>query len=161
MSKGQVFTTDFIASITIFSFFLIFFGLAWNSSIVKFVNSGDSSKIQTSNTFSLLQTEGAPEDWNADNVSVPGLYDENYLSAEKFLELKSMTLSKKRSLLRSSEFLIKIEYLNGSQVTYNGEVLRFSSENIPDNKSIYVRRTIAVLDESRKRVELNYYSWQN
>lgn len=155
-----MFTADFIASITIFSFFLIFFGIAWNSSILQFVSQEDNSQIEASNTFSLLQTEGHPQNWTESNVSIPGIYEGNYISSQKFLTLKNLSVSEKRSLLRTSEYLLEVRYLNGTVVQYDNRDLSFKSSNISENSSIYVNRKISVLDENRKRVELHYYSWQ-
>ena len=161
MNKGQVFTTDFIASITIFSFFLLFFGIAWNSSIDMFLERADSQETRMDDVYSLMKTEGAPSNWAEDNVSVIGFYEEGFLSAEKVSKFIDLPSSEKRRLLKTQEFLLEARYLNGSLVNYQGHDLKTNTSQIPEDRSVYVRNSITVLEENRKRVKLNYYSWEN
>jgi len=163
-SKGQIFTPDFAASVVLFSLFLLSFGLIWNSAMSSFIQEGNLPERQHQYSFSLLKTSGAPEDWNRSNIRSPGLYSEGFLSAEKFLEFKQVGVTEQESLLRSQNFYMKIENMDGSKASYNGQNLTiFSgadfSSDIPGNSTIYTSRQISVLEEKGKRVELQFYTW--
>lgn len=161
LTKGQVFLADFVASIALFSVFLMLFGLLWNTSIEKF-DATNTVQNRGEYTFSLLRTEGAPEDWNASNVEVPGLYDgEGYLSKSKFLELKSLPESRLRTLLKTQGYILELKYLNGSTVTAEGDKLRLNSSKLPSNSSVYTHNEIAVTSSDKKRVILDFLRWDN
>ena len=164
--KGQVFTPDFAASIVLFSVFLLMFGVIWNTSIDMFVEDSSVDSDQHHYSFSLLKTPGQPSDWNSSNVEVPGLYSDGYLSAEKFLEFYDVNVEDQRRLLRAGDFYMRVQYLNGSTVSYNGQELEaFSdsgfgpSRNFPENSTVYATRELSILRENGKRVELRYYTW--
>jgi len=169
LNKGQVFTPDFVASIALFSLFLIMFGVVWNTSIDLFVDESNVEEVQHDYTFSLLRTQGYPHDWNTSNVEIPGLYTENgFLSAEKFKEFYDLGVGDQRRVLRADDFYMRLKYLNGTTVSYQGnEMEAFSgpdftdSRPVPQNKTVYASRKLAVLEENGKRVELRYYTWPN
>ncbi|MFB6158176.1 MAG: hypothetical protein ABEJ95_00780 [Candidatus Nanohalobium sp.] len=161
MSKGQLFAADFSASVMIFSFFILFFGLAWNSSLDLFASERNILHDQGEYTFNILKTSGSPENWDSSDVKVPGLYIEGRLSERKVLELKNLSESVQRRLLKTQEFMLEVNYLNGSTVMENGENLTVQTSALPVNRSVYVHQATAVLREDRKRAELNYYTWQN
>lgn len=164
--KGQVFTPDFAASIVFFSFFLLIFGMVWNTSVDAFTQREPVEQVQHDYTFNLLTTSGSPSDWNSSNVEVPGLYQDRYLSAEKFLNLYDLTVSDQRRILRASDFYLGITDLEGDVITYNGRNLEaFSgtgagSFNVPQNQSVYASRKVSVLEETGKRAQLRYYTWE-
>ena len=164
--KGQVFTPDFAASIVFFSFFLIIFGTVWNTSVDAFTHREPVAEVQHDYTFNLLTTSGSPEGWNSSNVELPGLYNEGYLSAEKFLDFYDLPVNRQRSILRAEEFYIGITDFEGDTLSYDGRTLEaFSStgagsRNVPQNQSVYASRKVSVLEETGKRVQLRYYTWQ-
>lgn len=163
--KGQVFTPDFVASVAIFSFFLLVFAVIWNTSMEMFLDNQSDVEVQHEYTFSLLKTSGAPENWNSTNVTVPGLYEDGYLSAEKILELRDVSLDRQRKILKAQEFYLGVYYLNESLVNYRNTPLEVytgsgADTNYPVNNSVYASKQISVLEENRKRVELRYYTWQ-
>lgn len=160
MSKGQVFTADFIASVTIFSFFILFFGLTWNSSIDILLQDRNTVEERMNNRFSLLQTEGYPENWDTSTVSILGLYDGRFLSLDKFSKLQSLDENKIKRLLKTQEYKLGLSFLNGSQVTYLGSNMSFLSSEIPENKSVYLKESIVVIEEYGKRAELRYLVWR-
>ena len=165
-NKGQIFTSDFVASFALFSLFLILFGTLWNTSIDMFTEEVDTLENQHDYTFSLLKTSGNPSDWNSSNVEIPGLYRHGDLDAEKFLELKDISNSSKRRLLKAQNLHIRVEYLNGSLVEWNGQNLQTytnSGENsvVPKNQTVYVSNQETILDQNGERVELRYYTWHN
>jgi hypothetical protein len=164
-SKGQVFIPDFAASVVLFSLFLLAFGLIWNSAMASFIQEGDLTERQHRYTFSLLKTSGAPADWNSTNVEIPGLYSDGFLSAEKLVDFNEIFPDRQESLLRLQNFYIEVQYLNGTLVRHEGENLRVysggnvSAGEVPEDTSVYSSKEISVLKEKRKRVELQFYSW--
>jgi hypothetical protein len=166
--KGQIFAPDFVASIVLFSFFLLFFGVIWNGAVKAFIHEPAVTENQNDYAFSLLKTSGKPENWTPDSVVVPGLYSEGRISAEKFYNFFQLDVQEQRKLLRVQDFYMELEYLNESTVSYQGQELRAfsgpefeSAGNFPSNSSVYVEREISVLKENGKRVELQFYSWDN
>jgi hypothetical protein len=169
LRKGQFFTPDFAASVVLFSMFLLIFGLIWNSAMGMFIQEGNIADRQHQYTFSLLKTSGTPVNWNSDNVELPGFYSDGFISAEKFAEFKSMGVKRQEELLRSQNFYLEIQYLNGSTVSYEGgddsTALRafsggnVSAGNVPEDSSVYASKELSVLKEKGKRVELQFYSW--
>ena len=165
-NKGQIFTSDFVASFALFSLFLILFGTLWNTSIDMFTQEVDTLENQHDYTFSLLKTSGHPSDWNSSNVEIPGLYRDGNLDAEKFLDLKDISNLSKRRLLKAQNLHIRVEYLNGSLVELNEQNLQTytnSGENgvVPENQTVYVSNQETILDQNGERVELRYYTWHN
>ncbi|QGA81004.1 hypothetical protein [Candidatus Nanohalobium constans] len=164
-AKGQVFTPDFVASVAIFSFFLLIFAVIWNTSMEMFLDDQNEVEVQHDYTFSLLKTDGAPQNWNSTNVTVPGLYQEGYLSAEKVLELRDVSLERQRQVMKAQEFYLGVYTLNGSLANHEGRPLEVfigseDGDRYPDNSTVYVSKQISVLEENRERAELRYYTWQ-
>jgi len=131
-----------------------------------FVDKNNENTIQHDQTVSLLQTSGHPKNWNQSNVNIPGLYHNGKISSKKFLKFSNISTSKQKTLLRTQEFYITIVYLNGTTATFQGKNLSESSQSnfkgkLPENSSVYTSRKIAVLNNTRKRVQLRYYSWEN
>jgi hypothetical protein len=131
----------------------------------SFIEDENVPEKQHDYTFSLLKTSGNPSDWNESNVAVPGLYSNGYVTAEKLLEFKDLGVRKQEELLRTQNFYMELEQLNGSVATYNGRNLAvfsgasFSPDNIPTESTVYTSRQISVLEEKGKRVEFQLYTW--
>lgn len=157
-NKGQVFVSDLTASITIFSFFLIFLGFAWNTSLDTFLND-DKAEIYRSQTFNNIQSEGYPTNWNKSNVQVPGILTEGYVNRTKLSYLKNMSLNRQRKLLKAQEFYLKPQYLNDTTVKTGNKSLRINSSQVPDDKSVYVEKAVLLDSKTQKRVMLEYYRW--
>lgn len=159
LDKGQVFTADLVASIAVFSIFLGAFGLIWNISIDKFDNTNNPENIG-GYTFSSLTSSGFPENWKASNVEILGLYSDGLLNTTKVSDIRNIPRSDLKRLLRSQEFLLKLEYLNESVVTRGGSPLRYNTSPIPSKKSVYVYRDIGVTAQTQKRVILEFMRWK-
>lgn len=171
--KGQIFTPDFVASITLFSIFLLMFGIIWNSSIQMFLGGSNTADRQNSYAFDILKTSGQPDNWTSETVEVPGLYSDGRFSAEKFLEFYNLGVQDQRRLLRTQEFFMRLQYLNGTTVEYESEEYtretlkaysgpsRASLGAFPENSSVYVEEEIGLLEQNGKRVKLQFYSWEN
>jgi hypothetical protein len=112
------------------------------------------------NRFSLLQTEGYPENWDSSSVSVLGVYNDKFLSLDKLSRLRSIEKSKIKRLLKAQEYKLDLTFLNGSQVTYQGSNMSYSSSKIPENKSVYLKQSITVIEEYGKRARLRYLVWK-
>lgn len=164
--KGQVFTPDFTASVVFFSFFLLVFGTVWNTSIDAFTQRQSVEEVQHDYSFDLLKTSGSPRNWNRTNVETPGLYRDGYLSAEKFLEFYNLPVSEQRTFLRAEDFYMSITDLQGDVLSYSGRNLETYSDTgvgsleVPQNQTVYASREVTVLDETGKRVQLRYYTWE-
>ena len=133
--------------------------------MATFIQDGDVPEKQHRYTFSLLKTSGEPKDWNSSNVTIPGFYEDGVIKAEKFLDFKDVGVRKQEELLRTQNFYMELENLNGTLASYNGRNLTifsgasFSSENIPTKSTVYTSRQISVLEEKGKRVKFQFYTW--
>jgi len=156
--KGQVFVSDLTASITIFSFFLIFLGFAWNTSLDNFLNE-DKAEVYRSQTFNNIQSEGYPTNWNKTSVQVPGILSEGKVNRTKLFYLKNMSLNNQRTLLKAQEFYFKTQYLNGTILRADNKSLRINSSVLPEDKSVYVEKAVSLDGKTQKRVMLEYYRW--
>lgn len=159
LSKGQVFTADLIASIAVFSSFLVAFGVLWNVSVKNSLETGPMEGAEGRYTFSLLRSEGSPPNWNTTNVKIPGVYSNGLLDRNKFLRLKNLSQSRLVGLLRSQGFRLKATYLNGTALTVNGTDLVVSTSQIPENRSVQTFRSLTLDSRTRKRVKLAFYRW--
>ena len=157
-NKGKVFVSDLTASITIFSFFLIFLGFAWNTSLDTFLNE-EKAEVYRSQTFNNIQSEGYPTNWNKTNVQVPGILSEGRVNRTKLSYLKNMSLNRQRTLLKAQEFYLKPTYLNGTTLKTGNKALRVNSSKVPGDKSVYVEKAVSLDGKTQKRVVLEYYRW--
>ena len=181
--KGQIFTSDFVASFALFTLFLVIFGVLWNISVDVFGQETDNLERKHDYSFSLLKTPGHPNNWNASNVKILGIYRNGNLDAEKFLELKNFSNFKKRKLVGVQNFHLRAEYLNDTLSKYQGEKLQTytdvgetkpipgeqyinNSESeivtiTPRNQTVYASSQETIIDQTGERVELRYYTWQD
>lgn len=147
-SKAQVFLPDFVSSVAIFSFILVFSMIIWNSLVVNNFSGNREDLVlnaERSQTL-LLETSGYPSDWNGSNVVVPGLLSSGHISPQKVLYLKRMNDKARNKLLKNAyhNFTLKNENrlatFNGSKLTFgyqinNSEDLITLHETVSVNKS--------------------------
>lgn len=163
LSKGQIFTADFMASIGLFTVMLVMFGSIWNTSVDTYSPEVDTQRNQHKYSFNLLQTSGHPSNWNSTNIEIPGIYENGYISGKKFLELKNLSKNKKNNVFNVKNFQIKVRNLNGTLKTINGTDLKTNStENseLPESKTIHTSKKYALLKETNERVKLRYNTWR-
>lgn len=165
-TKGQIYTADFISSVVVFSVIIVLYGAIWNTTVDKTKSDGNPQIKQHSMTFELLKTSGYPQNWNTTNVEIIGLYNNSYLDTNKFLKLKNISGSKKRTLLRTDKYWIELQYENGSTVSRNNLSLVDSSlknNNLSkiDSKKIdvYTSAVNSISLRNGQRIEMKYYSW--
>jgi len=162
LSKGQVFMTDMVASIAVFSFFLVTFGVIWNVSTDDVTNRENLKEFKGQYTFEILRSEGSPPNWNKTNITDPGIYRNGKLDRDKFQKLEDLSKSRLRQLLRSQGYRIQAEYLNETPLSVSGDRLLINStEKIPANRSVRTYRTVTLDQKTGKRVELSFYRWSS
>ncbi|EGQ44029.1 MAG: hypothetical protein J07AB43_03690 [Candidatus Nanosalina sp. J07AB43] len=162
MNKGQVFMTDMVASIAVFSFFLVTFGVIWNVSTDEVTSRENLKEFKGQYTFEILRSEGSPPNWNKTNITHPGIYQSGKLDRDKFQKLDDLTRSRLRQLLRSQGYRLQAEYLNETPLRRSGDRLLINStEKIPANRSVRTYRTITLDQRTGKRVELSFYRWSS
>jgi hypothetical protein len=162
LNKGQVFMTDMVASIAVFSFFLVTFGVIWNVSTDEVTSRENLKEFKGQYTFEILRSEGSPPNWNKTNITDPGIYQSGKLDRDKFQKLDDLTRSRLRQLLRSQGYRLQAEYLNETPLRSSGDRLLINStEKIPANRSVRTYRTITLDQRTGKRVELSFYRWSS
>ena len=123
--KGQVWSFDFIASVTIFFMVLMVLFFVWeyttlqNNDQIVF-NDMESTALDTIDT--MIRVRGFPEQWDSSNVEVLGLAsEENVLNESKLLEFVSMDYYNSRRVLGilGYGFYFQVLNLNDTQA-YSG-----------------------------------------
>ncbi|GEM_PF-5812351 len=154
--------TDMVASIAVFSFFLVTFGVIWNVSTDEVTSRENLKEFKGQYTFEILRSEGSPPNWNKTNITDPGIYQSGKLDRDKFQKLDDLTRSRLRQLLRSQGYRLQAEYLNETPLRSSGDRLLINStEKIPANRSVRTYRTITLDQRTGKRVELSFYRWSS
>ena len=146
--RAQIWSMDFIASITIFILMFSVVVFSWN-----YINTQNTERSLFSDMQVLgldvsdiiVRIPGNPEDWNESNVQSIGLATrENVLNETKVEQFISMDYDTTRSLLGLSnkEFYFSVEYLNGTIVEYNGKNMTAGTYPINHTTSVPVYRTV-------------------
>ncbi len=153
-SKGQIWTSDFLAGTLILTFILLFFLLMWNSTAIRWnTESGYlqrfSSAIFTADA--LLTTPGQPANWETlagvGNVSTFGLVSgRNEISnakIEKFVaENSSYEIIKDKIGMQFYDFKLTITNLDGTS-----EYHQFGKPPPADAESTVVER-LGIINDS-------------
>jgi hypothetical protein len=91
--KAEVFSTDFIAGLTIFLMAVVIFESFYgnlDSEIGSYKVRNDAQTRANSVADILATSPGYPNNWNFANVETIGLYDSGFLSLDKFNQLMSV-----------------------------------------------------------------------
>lgn len=164
MSKGQVFSPDFISSIVVFTVVVSIFMLSWNSIAGNLSAPGVEETIRRTayqTTTFLISTKGYPEKWNSSNVEVPGFAEsDNVLNFTKLQEFDNVSLAEQKSLLKADNFYLAFQNESGN-MTLSGKELVYGS--YPENPSTAVVITRSVLinhSKTFKESQMLYVSYQ-
>ncbi len=125
--KGQIWSLDFISSLTIFLLVLSSLFMAWNFLSVQAQEQNALERIELLGlevSDSILRTPGIPENWNSSNVEVIGLaYSDNIIDPDKLSNLNSTPYDQTRILMTMGyDFYLKIEDLNGTVYLEKGSI---------------------------------------
>lgn len=142
--KGQMWTMDFAVSIVIFALMVGIVIFAWNYSIQNSsdqvnLNILENDVIMISDT--LIRVPGMPEDWNASNVRVIGLAEEeNVLNETKVLQFINMGYTQIKGLfgIGNYEFYFEMRYPNNTVMEIGGISLNKGTDPIGQNTSVVV-----------------------
>ena len=122
--KGQIWSLDFVTSVTVFLMVLIPLLFIWNYVNIQNEQQIFFDDVETSALFisdSLIRTKGNPEGWNTANVVQIGLAaKENTLNTTKVSYLISMGNSeynRTRTILTGGyEFFLNLTDINGTSI---------------------------------------------
>ncbi len=119
--KAQIWFTDFVIAILIFSFILIaYYTYTTNISKEDF-SSMDNLVADAKTISSSLTTGGSPENWNSDNVEIVGFTDEyNRIDNTKFVEFTKINYNKTKKLL-GTPYDYSLFFVNESNDVQNVE----------------------------------------
>lgn len=125
--KGQIWSIDFAASLTIFVLVLSSLFMVWNFLSVQAQEQKALEKIELlalEVSDSILRTPGIPEDWNSSNVDIIGLsYSDHIIDPSKLINLNSTPYDQARLLMTMGyDFYLKIEDLNGTVYLEKGYI---------------------------------------
>ena len=93
--SAQVFSLDFIVGFVMFMIILVIAG----KQLINIIPSNSYSQLYDENVYlsnTLLQP-GYPSDWNAGNVLIPGLAENNSLDVGKLTNLNAFTFDEQKS----------------------------------------------------------------
>lgn len=162
-NKGQVFLPDFVGSVVIFSFILMYFMIGWNG-LVGDSLSDDRAELTLGAERSLtllLDTQGYPNNWNSSQVEVPGLRNQKgFLSARKILTMKSMAHDERTQLFRNQNHNFTL-LEEGNIARANGTRLTFGVGFEDAETLISLKRSVVVNKSGEKvRMEAVYREWE-
>ncbi len=133
--KGQIFSSDFVVSIFLFTFILSLSILIWNNINDQIsqreINSIAQTRLVSISTM-LVETSGLPENWedlgSVSEISQIGLATKgNVLSSSKILALKNLPYGNAMNILGLENERIYIVFIdaNGNTLNENGEEMKF------------------------------------
>ncbi len=123
---GQIWSLDFMSSVTVFFFILIVLFFTWDyatyqSTDQMIFNEMENRALTTADM--IIRSRGFPEDWNESNVQVLGLAEEeNILNQTKILTFVGMDYDVTRQIfgIPSFHYHFRITNLNGSIASLQG-----------------------------------------
>ena len=159
MRKAQVWYTDFIVGVLIFSIVIVTYfyyverSEASDENLMGFI-------ISEAKTISgYLVTEGFPTNWTGANVSTVGISDGAYrIDMDKLSTFNTWGYEERRGYLHTTkDYYFFIEYLNGTKFN---ELCKDPFQNCSDwNKSNHLAQTTRLLiyNQSIVKLVLNIY----
>lgn len=177
MSKGQVFTADFMASVAILGLSLAVFATMWNLGISSQVRFSDEEQLKSRSERAadfLVTTSGYPENWEdaGVEVSIPGFASsQNVLSVRKIEEFASIDYDNRTSMLNVRGFSIQFRNTSGNIMDYEDMTGDTTYENQPFNQGqpvpedaetvVKVKREAALnISGDLIPAEVNYITWR-
>lgn len=117
MSKGQIFSIDFMASLMFFLPFLLIMIFLWNYSETQYTETERTIDMRDKAVLIsdlLLKSEGYPKDWNSANVVTLGLAKENNkISNEKLNRLYEINCTRFKEIFDMKyNFFLEITDVN-------------------------------------------------
>lgn len=173
--NGQLFSIDFIFSLSIFLTILFMMIQTWhrlNNEITQYeMYTEIESKILIVSNL-LVKTSGYPDNWetinlpnDADKIISLGLAEkENVLSAKKILKFLDLNYNVSKTILGIPryDFCIEITNRTGDVITLNGKEIKCNLPK-PDISNVYSIKRLSVLkdEDSRKIVFFNMVLWRS
>jgi hypothetical protein len=145
MSRGQVFTTDFIIGLLL--------TLAAVLSVVFLLPTDDVAFSDDGERIAVLMTEGVPANWNNTTVIVPGFLSNDRFNETKIAAFAALPEAKQKQLLG-----IRSDY--SITFTMNGTVLPLCTTcgAVPASyKELLPMRRIALLGPNVTMMEVRLY----
>lgn len=117
MSKGQIFSIDFMASLMFFLPFLLIMIFLWNYSEIQYAETERTIDMRDKAVLIsdlLLKSEGYPKDWNSANVVTLGLAKENNkISNEKLNRLYEINCTRFKEIFDMKyNFFLEVTDIN-------------------------------------------------
>jgi hypothetical protein len=140
--KAEVFSTDFVAGLTIFLMAIVIFESFYGNleSEIGNYKTRNDAQIMANRVADVLSTSpGYPQNWNSSNVKVIGLYDSGRFSLERFDQLKNINYNVAKTMMGLGFYNIYLEVTNstGSMI---GSYTYGSKEDENASQVFYVRR---------------------
>lgn len=144
--KGQIFTSDFSASIFIFFIIVSVAFMSWNMAVNKVNEFDDYGLMQEKSQHVsdiLIRTPGYPLDWNSTSVGIIGLstQDQHVLDPHKLSELKLMDYDSMKSGLGISRYDFSLKFLS----TKDLELIRLGGLAQGKNLAIFAKNETGYL----------------
>jgi len=158
MKKSQVWYTDFMIGIFIFSIIVvIFYTYAHSAEQDPKVIITDLSVDAKSISGSLV-TEGYPSNWTLDNVVVIGLTDgKQRIVPSKLSMFADMDYYQTKTKLRTNyEYYFYLEYMNGTRIDIDGK----DSLGLDPNSSSNLMSLSRIMVYDSKLVNMVVQLWQ-
>ena len=162
--KGQVFSTDFAASLLVFSVLLTAFIITWNMALATPEDVSEQElRSEAYRTADLMiQTQGEPSDWDADPPTptfVGFATEKSYvLNETKMSEFEQLSYNEQEELLDAPDFQLTITNME------TGDTLLEEGEDFSDAETVIPITRYATVPtaniEERDMVEVEYTVWQ-
>jgi len=132
--KAQIWSLDFALSLLIFMSALFAMALAWNFISASTLQNQELKELHMkAMTLSdaLIRTSGIPQDWNATNVQIIGLaQDENVLNATKVDYFTTMDYDRARALMDIGQYNFYFEVLDLNNTVQKNTTVPISDESV-------------------------------
>lgn len=162
--KGQIFTTDFMASIAVLGFLITLFMTIWSLGItaVDDMDREDLIDNQGQRTTTILaQTTGYPENWHqTEETRIPGFANpEGTLNINKIEEFEQKNYETQLELLRTINFYLEFRPHDEDSEIDPIETGQYPTE---DSRLVipYTREVVLQDDQNQAEAEMRYIVWE-
>lgn len=159
--KGQIFTTDFMASVVVLGFIVMLFMTMWSLGITIVDDMDRETLIENQaqrTTTILAQTTGYPENWHeTEETRIPGFATpEGTLDWEKIQEFEEKEYQNQLELIRTTNFHLEF---NAEDENYNLETGEEPTEEalliIPFDREVVIQDGQNLIE-----AEMRYIVWE-
>jgi len=162
--KGQIFTTDFMASIVVLGFIITLFMTLWSLGIMMADDTDRVDLIENQGqrtTTILAQTTGFPENWHqTEETRIPGFANaDGTLNIDKIQHFEQKSYEEQTEKLRTSNFQLEF-----TMIDENAEIedISIGQEPSEDSRLVipYDRNVVIQENGELAEAQMRYMVWE-